>query len=220
MEVVGWALLCVPALLLLALCVPVRFGAAYRTGERPRAWLAWLFLKLDLTSVGEKGQKPPKKPKKPKEPKPPKEKPAGKKPLEFSEQLGLIVDLLASLKGAAGMVVRNFKLYKIRLFLVVAGEDAAETAIRYGRVNAAVYGAYAAAKNFLRIGRPEIEIRPDFISGEALVDFEARGRLVPLVAVWAGLRAGLTFLKKTLRRRREAKEQAPPPKEPAGKRDE
>ena len=200
MAVAGYALLGVLALILLALCVPVRFGAAYRTDEKPGAWLAWAFLKFDLVQAAEKRESAPKPPREKKPPKRP-ERGAQKPPLEFSEQLGLVVDLLGSVKGGAGLLIRSFRLYRIRLHLVVAGEDAAGTAISYGKVNAAVYSAYALAQSFLRMNRPDIDIRPDFVSGRGLVDFEARGRLLPLAALAAGLRIGAAFLVKTIKRR-------------------
>lgn len=208
--VVGLSIAGVLAVVLLLLCVPVSFVGAYRTGGPAKARLRWLFFTFDLT----KGpQEPPKKKKKPA--KKPEEKPkADKKPLEFSELLGVIVDLLSSIKGGAGMLIRNFVFYKIRLHMVVAGEDAADTAMAYGRVNAAVYTAYAFALNFLRVEKPDIQIRPDFTSGEGRVDFEARARLTPLVALGAAIRIGCVFLVKTMRRKHAEKPRQSPAPEP------
>ena len=93
--------------------------------------------------------------------------------------------------------------------MVVAGEDAADTAMAYGRVNAVVYTAYALALGFLRIEKPDIQIRPDFTAEEGKVDFASRARLTPLVALGAAIRIGCAFLVKTMRRKHAQEPPAP-----------
>ena len=213
MAVVGYTLLGILAAVLLLLCIPVRLEIRYKTGRVPAAVLRWIFLRFDLAKPEEPAARKPAKQKKSQ-----KEKteaaPAKRPPMEFAELLGMILDLLSSLKGNTGMLVRSFKLYKIRLSMVVAEGDAADTAITYGRVNAAVYGAYALAQSFLRLGRPEIEIRPDFTAEEGSVDFEVGGRLTPIAALGTAIRVGVAFLVKTIRRKK-AKQAAEAPPRPA-----
>lgn len=201
----GLSIAGVLAAVLLLLCIPVSFTAAYRTGEPPEAYLRWLFFTIDLTKEPKERGAKRKKPPKPREEKPK----AAKKPLEFSELLGVVVDLLSSLRGGAGMLVRNFVFYRIHLYMVVAGEDAADTAMAYGRVNAVVYTAYALALGFLRIEKPDIQIRPDFTAEEGKVDFASRARLTPLVALGAAIRIGCAFLVKTMRRKHAQEPPAP-----------
>lgn len=198
MAVVGYIILVLLALVILLLCIPVAVVLIYRTDEQPQAYLRWLFLKFDLQ------------PREPQEPGPAKKaghKPAKRKPMEFTELAGAALDLLSSAKGGTKLLIRRFRIYKLRLRMMVAEDDAAETAISYGKVNAAVYGAYAFAQNFLNMDRPDIEIRPDFIAGEGSVDFELRGRLLPIVAVAAAVRIGLGFLVKTIRRKKNDQRQ-------------
>lgn len=196
--------------LLSVLLIPVFLSVRYETGKEISIYIRVLFfLKLDLAEMAKKREKKPgqeeNKPKKQKKPK--KEKPkAQKSPKEFSEQLGMVVDLLSSVKGGAGILIRNFRLYKIYLHLVVAREDAAQTAISYGKCNAAVYTAYALAENFLNMARPEIAIEPDFVTGESLVVFRVKGRLIPIVAVWAALKTAAGFLKRTMKRKSREKQ--------------
>ncbi len=199
MAIVGYVLLGILAAVLLLLCVPVRLILRYRTGKAPVGVLRWLFFQVDLLKAAErKTADTETRAKKEAKPRPPKEK----KPLEFSRMLGVAADLLSSLKGGAGMLVRRFRIYRVRLSMVVAGEDAAETAVDYGKCNAAVYSAYALAKNFLNLKNPEIEIRPDFVSEKGSVDFEMRGRLMPIVALAAAARIFAAFLVKTIHRKK------------------
>ncbi|MEM1484976.1 DUF2953 domain-containing protein [Oscillospiraceae bacterium PP1C4] len=198
MAIAGYALLGLLALVVLLLCIPVAIMLRYRTDEPPQAYLRWLILRFDLY----RPNKPEKAKPVPKQETKPEPKPAKREPMEFSELLGAAVDLLSAAKGGTRLLIRQFRIYMIRLHLVVAQGDAAQTAITYGKVNAGVYGTYALAKNFLNMGEPDIEIRPDFIAEEGSVDFELRGRLLPIVAVAAAIRIGCSFLVKTIRRKK------------------
>lgn len=199
MAIVGYVLLGILAIIFLLLCIPVRLILRYQTGIEPVGQLRWLFFRIDLLKVVQEKTKEPQK-QEPKEKKPAPKK--GKKPLAFSHMLGSILDLLASLKGGVGMIVRGFRLYRVRLLMVVAGEDAAQTAVEYGTCNAMIYSAYALAKNFLNLCNPEIDIRPNFVSEESSVDFEMRGWLLPITLLGAALRIFASFLVKTIQRKK------------------
>lgn len=199
MAIVGYVLLGILAAVLLLLCVPVRLILLYCTGKAPVGVLRWLFFQVDLLKAAErKTADTETRAKKAENLQSKKEK----KPLEFSRTLGIAADLLSSLKGGAGMIVRRFRIYRVRLSMIVAGEDAAETAVDYGKCNAAVYSAYALAKNFLNLKNPEIEIRPDFVSEKGSVDFEMRGRLMPIIVLAAVARIFAAFLVKTIHRKK------------------
>lgn len=189
--------------LLLVLAIPVRVIVLWRTKSVPRVTLRWLFLKYEVFPQQEKPEKAKRKKtvQKPRKKKPPKKKtPIAETPEDFSKQLGLVVDLLAAAKGALGFFIRHFRFYRIRLDMIVAKEDAASTAIAYGRVNAAVYGAYAAAKNAFNLGTPEIAIRPNFTAGKGDVKLEIGARVSPLTVLGAALRGGGCFLLRTVKR--------------------
>lgn len=209
MAIVGYALLGAVAAIVLLLCIPAGVSVRYRTGDPPEAWLRWLWMKLDLTELS-----PPKEKEQPKaeKSKQTQKAPAKKQPSQFTEQLGVAIDLLSSLGGGAGLVVRRFRIYLLRLHFVVAEDDAAQTAIAYGRVNAAVYTVYAAAGRLFNLAPPDIEIRPDFTTEEGSVDFELRGRLMPIVAVAAGIHIGCAFLIKVLKRKNADKDSEQPHK--------
>lgn len=194
-----WAL-GVLALLILLLLIPVRVAAVW-DGDL-RVTLLWLFLRFQVFPKPDKkpGKGPKKKPKPPKEKK--REAPAKKgAPEELSKQMGLWLDLLGAAKGAAGFLIRRLRL-KIKLDMVVARGDAARTAIAYGQMNAAVYGAYAVAQNLFRLAPPEISIRPDFTAESGSARLEAEGALTPMAVLGAAIKGGFSFLARTIRRGR------------------
>ena len=181
-----WVLL-VLALLVGLLAVPWRGEVLWRSASLPRITVRWLFLKVRVFPRPEKKRKKPKKAKK-KKPAPAAPKPEPKKPKKKIDpsNLGLVVDVLASVKGAAGF-----------LDMIVAKENAAETAIAYGKANAMVYGAYATAKNFLRIEPPEIYIRPNFTAGQGDTILEVHGKLTPWAAIGSLIIGIITFIKRS-----------------------
>ena len=192
-----WVLL-VLALLVGLLAVPWRGEVLWRSASLPRITVRWLFLKVRVFPRPEKKRKKPKKAKK-KKPAPAAPKPEPKKPKKKIDpsNLGLVVDVLAFVKGAAGFLLRNIRFYNIRLDMIVAKENAAETAIAYGKANAMVYGAYATAKNFLRIEPPEIYIRPNFTAGQGDTILEVHGKLTPWAAIGSLIIGIITFIKRS-----------------------
>ena len=117
---------------------------------------------------------------------------------------GLLSDLLSAAAEGTGFLVRHFPL-RVRLQMVVAEGDAAETGIRYGRTNAAVYGILASAHHFLRLKKQEISIQPDFTASQGSVEFSLHGRMLPLFALLGTGNIAGRFLAKTLKRNRRTR---------------
>ena len=162
--------------------IPCSIRLHYQTGETAEAVLCWAFFKLRLGGP----QKPEKKPVKAKKAR---KKPPDKKKKSLGEQFGgipgmagLLSDLLSAAAEGTGFLVRHFPL-RVRLQMVVAEGDAAETGIRYGRTNAVVYGILASAHHFLRLKKQEISIQPDFTASQGSVEFSLHGRMLPLFAL-------------------------------------
>lgn len=191
-----WVLL-VLALLAGLLAVPLRGEVLWRSASPPRITLRWLFFKVRIFPLPEKLRK--RKKKKKKKPPSPAPKPEPQKPKKKIDpsDLGMVIDLLASAKGAMGFLLRHFRFYKIRLDMIVAKENAAATAIAYGKANAMVYGAYTAAKNFLRLETPEIYIRPNFTAGQGDTILEVHGKLTPWAAIGSLIIGIITFIKRS-----------------------
>ena len=61
------------------------------------------------------------------------------------------MDFVASLGGGAKMLLRHVRVYRVRLRVVVAEDDAAQTAITFGHMNALIYTAYTAARGLFNL---------------------------------------------------------------------
>lgn len=223
MAVVGFVLLAILALLLLLLCIPIVGSARFSSDAPGEAYVRWLFYRRQLLGKKQKKRsRAKKKQKKQKEQAP--AAPAKKEKRDFAAIIGAAMDFIASLGGGAKLLLRHVRVYRVRMSIVVAEDDAAQTAITFGRMNALVYTAYTAARGLINLQKPDISIAPDFTAQEGSYLFEARGRLLPIVAVAAAVRIGAAFLVKTVKRQavrekvKTRREQAPPPKAGTGAR--
>lgn len=82
--------------------------------------------------------------------------------LRIEWSLGLIVRLAGLAGGLLRRVLAGVRVYDIRLYLPVHADDAAATALLYGRLQAALHTANAALSNLMRLEWKEAVLVPDF----------------------------------------------------------
>ncbi len=189
------------ALIFILLLIPARLLAKY---EEDGLHISgkWLFWKVTLYPPPEKQKKPEEeKPSKP-EPKPQKKK----RKLLAEEVIDGFIDYVARCRGGLRLIFRSLRIRRLRIDWTVAGEDAAECAVHYGRVCAYLGTALAVARNFIRIQRTEFCVRPDFLAEEETFHAEAEARLTPLMALLGGGGIGLGLLRKWLSDRKKERE--------------
>lgn len=163
-------------LVVLILLVKVSFYASY-CGKTPyvAVKIAWFTIPIVDGSIEEKlaakpaAQKPKEKKKKKKKPVP--EKPVTGEPPTISELAKLAKALLADLYEG---VKRGFRLEELRARVLVATDDAADTAIRYGAVCGmlAPVQAFADAVPKRKKNEKKVRIEPecDFLACETELD--------------------------------------------------
>ncbi len=102
---------------------------------------------------------------------------------------------LAELAGqAAGKMLRAITVDRLRLrLLVVVQEDAAETALLYGRLSGVVYPAVAVLERFMRIRRRDVRVEPGFLQTCGRVTADVRLHAVPVRLLWAALWFALRY---------------------------
>lgn len=172
-------------LLLVILLIPVRVSAGASSGKAPHAVLRWLFLSIPLfprpkrkkTQDKSESSKPGKKKEKPKR---------SLKPL--------LAELLARfdrLSRPVQRLLRRTGLARVSLRLVVKGEDAAATALRFGRANAAVYSTVAALDRIFSLRVEQIEIIPGFAARTGGVLLLGRDTAISLRGAHRGAAARL-----------------------------
>lgn len=151
----------------------------------------WLFIKAHIFPQTEeqkakKAAKKAKKEEKKKKKKPEKEKKEEDKPSEpkknifkefyenqgFGATVELIQTAAAQLGGFMGSIYRAFVIEKLKLLLKVSsGDDAAQNAIKYGKVCSAVYPSMGFICSNMKVKKYEVNVVPDFISQENKAQF-------------------------------------------------
>lgn len=187
-----YVLLCVIAVTLILLCI--RVVAVINYEEEFSFTIKWLFIKFVLYPPKPKKEKPEKKKKEPKEEKKKKEKSKKANPFsEFYHNQGVsgVLDLISSAVSAVkGMFRRLFKAVVIRdltIYLRVTGEDAAQTAIAYGKMCAAVFPAVGVVSSVVKMKNRDIRIEPDFQGGPAKASFSMIAAVIPLKVLAAAI---------------------------------
>ena len=144
----------------------------------------WLFIKLHIFPQTEeqKAKREAKKAKKkPEEEKKEEDKPSEPKKNIFKEfyenqGFGATVELIqtaaAQLGGFMGSIYRAFVIENLKLLLKVSsGDDAAQNAIKYGKVCSAVYPSMGFICSNMKVKKYEVNVVPDFISQENKAQF-------------------------------------------------
>ena len=119
--------------------------------------------------------------------------PPEKKEKEPEDKSGKLKELLKG-RGLSRLAASSAKklfshLIIGRFFLSVrvAGEDAAETAVTYGRVCAAAYPAVSILVQAARCKRYEAHIFPDFNEKKTEICLQSRARIRLVFLMWIGL---------------------------------
>lgn len=137
----------------------------------------WVWLRLDYDKFSAKVQilgfkftvyplkeKPEKEKKEPVQQEPPKKKAVKKRSPSKRFQLTAekIVGLIETAGGVMHRLLRALKIRNICVLIPLEGEDAADTALFYGKFSAWFYGGIALLQNFLDMKFESIELIPDF----------------------------------------------------------
>lgn len=177
--VVLYILLGIVAFFVLLLSVKVRIDAEYIDDFRVR--LRWLFLSFPLYPMKPREKKL--KQEKPQPEKPPEEEqpPKEKKPNPFktfidNQGFDGVIQLIRDTADALGSLMKSIKKHLIieELFLWVVishNQDAARTAMEYGKACQDIYPALGAICSTLTVKKYDVEVEPDFIGVSSSAQF-------------------------------------------------
>ncbi len=203
--------------------IPVRVTAHY--DGTFTLFVKYSLLKINLLPKKEKKKKDkPKKAKKdkPKKDKPKKEKAEKEKPEEhkvgkkkkkedkdniflkfyknqgFEGVLQLIADALEAVTGIFSDIFKHFVFRELYLDMTIAGSDAAETAIKYGKISSAVFPAMGLLCSKARVKKYDIDISPDFLATKDDAKFHVQFGISPIFITNAVIIAGYKLVKNVL----------------------
>lgn len=192
MKVFGFVLLLIVLLLMVPVIMHIDSAPQLTVSVR------YLWFKKGILPKGEKGQGKEKEPAQPKTPK--KKKAKAKRELSYTlqELLDLFQTLQRRTSPAVRRLLRRTSLAKFRLRMIVVGEDAADTAIKFGKVNAQVFTVVALVEAFIRLKADQIEILPGFGASQGEMSYSGVVRLAPLALLVAGVQIAFWGLASTL----------------------
>lgn len=207
LKIIGWVLLGILALILLALCVKVGFRIEY-SSENTSVFLRWLFLKFKLYPMKKKD-----KPEKEEEPAPPEEPPQEteekkeEKPKEKSNLLKTIYDaegidgLISILQQVTGYtktffgnLLHGVVIDELYLEVCCTRSDAAATAIYYGEVCSVLFPLLGALAAKCRMKKYDVNVYPDFIARFSDVSFVTVFHFTPIYMIGIVLAYGIKLL--------------------------
>lgn len=138
--------------------------------------------------------------------------PAKKKPSQpkknpekgnVKETVQTVWDLICSVAKPLPFLLRHFRVTGLELTLIVGGDNAAETALNYGKLCAVVHGSLAALKNLIRVRVKRIDISCDFCGGATRQQMAFKLKIRLGILLWALLRMGAGFLAHTYKRNKQ-----------------
>ena len=189
--------------ILLILMIPISFHFKYE-GE-PRLFLRYLFIKIRLVPPKEKDNKPhqqEKEEKKPQEKKPKNEK-SPLKVLYEKQGLDRLIDIAKEsasiVKDTSKGILRHTVIKRFKIDLVIVGDDAADTALKYGYACAGIYPAISIIDSNIKLKRKEIDITPGFNETEMKIIVESKVNIRPLFFLGTAISAAIKGIKLILK---------------------
>lgn len=203
-SIIGWIFAGIGILILLFLLCPVIVGISYRDETFGLTVRLLGFIKLTLYPQDEEKQakKDARQEKKRRKKQKKQDEEAEKKPKRkrtLRQWLYLIKRIAHSAGAAKGLILRALRVYDLEFVLAVHEEEASDTAIRFGQLQAAVGGVRAILENLIKIRYKTLVIIPDFAGQYATSPtFSCKVAACPVIMLIAGivgLRAFLRFRK-------------------------
>ena len=114
-------------------------------------------------------------------------KKGGKNPIKtflenegVSGVIGLINDTARIIGGFFGSIFRHVIFDELFLTIVVGGRDAADTAIKYGRVSASVFPPLGYICSHAKVKKYDADVSPDFLADVSTAEFHVKISFRPI----------------------------------------
>ncbi len=159
--VIGYILLFLLFIIILLLAMPVRLITIYEN-EKFTTKAQVLFLTFKIYPMTKKQKKEVKKAEKQGEEQAEKEVKKAKKKLNISLFAEDIVEIVQTAGSVINKIIKSMTFKNVSLVLPVHKDDAAQTAIAYGNMNAYISGAIATLHNYLQLNIKKVNIICDY----------------------------------------------------------
>lgn len=187
---IGWYIL-IGIIIFIALLMLIPIGAGVSFDNDLRAFLTIGFIRITLYPQKPKKEKPKKKEEKPKQEEKKEEKKKEKKPGIIKEKgLDWLIETIKNAAILAKGILKDFfkhlKIKRLQISITYCGENADDTAVKYGYFCLSVYPAVSILVNASKCKKYGVDIQPDFNADgktEYKVDFRAGIRLLWIFAL-------------------------------------
>ncbi len=119
---------------------------------------------------------------------------------DFMETVSMACDIIRALVNPTKFMLRNIQIKDLDIHAVIGGEEPDQTAIQFGRWNAAVYSGLATLRNFVKIKCRKIMLAVDFTQKETTLTAGGIVQIRIYVLLFAALRMIWNLLAHTLNR--------------------
>lgn len=197
------------AFFVIVLSIPVVLDLEYTDAVRCKA--SWLFLKFDIYPFPEKKKKEEKPKEEKKEEKPEEKKEEAPKPKKenflktFYNNQGLsgVIELLnncvAALKRfSVKLIKRAVIIKKFHLDIHITEDDAAATAIKYGKVCSGLYPSLGFICSNMKVKDYKVNVFADYCGEKTTVEFITKTAFIPRALINAGIVLVFSLLKQLL----------------------
>jgi hypothetical protein len=182
-------LLAVAAVLTAVLLIPISVSFSFDETARVKVGALCLWVQVyPPVKRTKKEAGPPKKTK----PRRLKQKPTVKKPM--IENVSSAAALLGRCALPVKKLIRRTTLAIVDFEYIVSGDDAAGTAVDFGKVNAAVYALVSTADRAFRLKVRRLYIAPDFCGRQSRLRAQIKVTLLPAAALIAAVNIGFWLL--------------------------
>jgi len=123
----------------------------------------------------------------------------------LGKTIKFVFSIIKSVLKPTGKLLSHIRITKFSLYMTVCGEDADETAIKYGQVSMGVYNLLGHLDNLIKVKIKGVDIISDFVSDEPQYDIYFKVKLRLCHILWAGLRIFTRFLVNTIKNKRQQK---------------
>ncbi len=121
---------------------------------------------------------------------------------DISQTVFLAIDVIKSVLPPLRNLLKKVRITSLCVDITVAGEDAAQTALNYGKINAFFHSSLATLRNFVRVKAKRIKIECDFLKTKTEQKIFFKVKIRNFFIITAALRMGYAFLVNTLKRKK------------------
>ena len=202
LKIIGFVLLGLLALVAILLLVPVRLHVRYREEMATTLWVLFVPIRLLPKKEKPKAEETPDKPKPKKKAKADDDKQKKKDVLDLKQHakelkengVAAAVEWLKEIAGylltATDRLLKAITVTKLFARVDIAGEDAAQTALTYGKICGAVYPALGVVESKLKVKKQDVQIAPAFCAEKTQFAFDVRLK----ISLWRVVVAALILL--------------------------